>query len=112
MVVSSLDIAGSRSCSVASIGSGLELVLGHRHHGHGLGPASVEGEVGDGLDELLLGDAVLLGEGEVKVQLLDVAAGDEGGAGDEAPVAFGKAGRSQTSSIPPRRWRQASTAGR
>jgi len=77
-----------------------------------LGPASVEGEVGDGLDELLLGDAVLLGEGEVKVQLLDVAAGDEGGAGDEAPVAFGKAGRSQTSSIPPRRWRQASTAGR
>src|SRR4051795_12371654 len=86
-------VCGARACCfidlVASVGLGLELVLGHGHRGHGLGPAGGEGEVGDGLDELFFGEAVLPGEGEVEVQLVDVAAGDEGGDGGEAPVALG-----------------------
>src|SRR4051812_14600487 len=89
-------VCGARACcfisSVPSVGWGLELVLGHRHRGHGFGPAGVEGEVGDGLDELFLGDAVLLGEGQVEVQLLDIAAGDEGSDGGQAPVALGEPG--------------------
>src|SRR3954470_17638159 len=67
-------VCGARACcfirSVASVGLGLELIPGHGHRGHGLRPAGAEGKMGDGLDEFLLGYAVLLGEGEVEVQLL------------------------------------------
>ena len=35
--------------------------------------------MGDGLDELGLGEAVVFGQGEVEGQLFDVAAGNEGG---------------------------------
>ncbi|SFT96679.1 hypothetical protein SAMN04487915_106181 [Arthrobacter sp. ov118] len=46
----------------------------------------------DRLDELLFGGAVLLGEVEVEVQLLGVAAGKERGDGDDASVALGELG--------------------
>src|SRR5215471_19470625 len=49
-------------------------------------PTDVEREVGDGLDELLLGDAVFDRLREVELHLLGLAGRDESGAGDEASV--------------------------
>src|SRR3954464_9031470 len=57
------------------------------HRGEGLRPAGVEGQVGDRLDQLLLGDAVVLCVLQVERELLGVAAGGQRGDGDEAAVA-------------------------
>src|SRR4051794_1285027 len=51
-----------------------EDLLGHAHRGEGLRPAGVEGEVGDRLDQLLLGHPVVLRELQVEGQLLGIAA--------------------------------------
>ena len=67
--------------------SGAEDVLGDGDRGHGLGPAGVEGEVGDRLDQLGLGDAVVAGAAEVVAQLVGVPACDQGRDGDETAVA-------------------------
>jgi hypothetical protein len=45
---------------------GGEDLLGDAHRGHGLGPAAVEGQMGDHLDEFALGEAILLGVVEVE----------------------------------------------
>jgi hypothetical protein len=62
-------------------------LFGDCHGGHCLGPAGVEGEVGDGLDQLGLGRPVVFGQSEVEDELVGVAVGDEGRDGDEAAVA-------------------------
>jgi hypothetical protein len=49
-----------------------EDLLGDTHRGHGLRPAGVERQVREDLDQLRLGGAVLPGERQVEVQLLDV----------------------------------------
>src|SRR3954468_7953789 len=72
-----------------------EDLLGHGHRGEGLRPAGVEGQVGDGLDQLFLGGAVVLGELQVEGELLGVAAGEQCGDGDQAAVA-----RRQLRSLP------------
>src|SRR4051812_22976313 len=56
-----------------------EYLLGDGHRAHGLRPAGVEGQVGDRLDELFRGGAVLLRQAEVEDQLLGVPAGGQGG---------------------------------
>src|SRR5204863_420763 len=65
-----------------------EDLLGDGHRGEGLRPAGVEGQVRDELDELLLGDAVVLRVLQVEGQLLGVAAGEQGGDGSQAAVAL------------------------
>src|SRR3954463_13912736 len=72
--------------SFLSVGVAAEDPLGDGHGGHGLGPAGVEGEMGDGFDELVLGGAVLPGEVEVERELVGVAERGEGGDGDEAAL--------------------------
>src|SRR4051812_32972689 len=52
-------------------------LLGDGHRGEGLRPAGVEGQLRDGLDQLLLGDAVVLRVLQVEGQLLGVAAGEQ-----------------------------------
>src|SRR5689334_12434225 len=61
-------------------------LLGDRHRGHGLRPASIEGQVGDGFDEFLLAGAVLPGQAEVVDELFGVPVGHEARDGDEAAV--------------------------
>jgi len=56
------------------------------HAGHGLRPPSVEGQVGDHLDELLLGCAALLGKAEVEYELVDVPARRQRRDGHEAAL--------------------------
>src|SRR3954471_15231942 len=72
--------------------SGREDLLGDGDGGHGLGPAGVEGQVGDGLDELGLGHAVVAGAAEVEAQLVGVTACHQHGDSDEAAVAGGELG--------------------
>src|SRR4051812_44817365 len=69
----------------ASVGA--EDLLGHGHRGEGLGPAGVEGEMRDRLDELLLGHAVVLRVLQVEGELLGVPTGCQRGDGDQAAVA-------------------------
>src|SRR5215475_4613161 len=57
---------------------------------HRAGPADVERQVRDHLDELVLGDPVLDRAREVKAHLLGLAGRDERRAGDEAAVALGQ----------------------
>src|SRR4051794_10697668 len=71
---------------VPSVVVAAEDPLGDGHGRHGPGPACVEGEVGDGFDELVLGVAVLLGEVEVEDELVGVACGGQCGDGDEAAL--------------------------
>src|SRR5437763_4316023 len=73
----------ARMAVVLSVGVAAEDPLGDGHGGHGPGPAGVEGEVGDGFDELVFGVAVLLGEVDVEHELVGVAERSEGGDGDE-----------------------------
>lgn len=72
----SVDGAGADGGAEAAASAGLlaEGLLGHGHRGHGLGPARVEGEVRQGLDELFLGVTVLDGQAEVVDELVGVAA--------------------------------------
>src|SRR3954452_11014254 len=63
-----------------------EDLLGHGHRTHGFRPAGVEGEVREGLDQLLLGRAVVLRELQVVRELLGVPAGGERGDGDQAAL--------------------------
>src|SRR4051794_23920605 len=67
-----------------------EDLLGDGHRGEGLRPAGVEREVGDRLDQLLLGRAVVLRVLQVEGQLLGVAAGEQRGDGDQAAVPRGE----------------------
>src|SRR5437868_2060366 len=60
--------------------------LGDGHGGHGLGPAGVESEMGDGFDELFFAVAVLLGEVEVEHELVGVAYRGERDDGREAAL--------------------------
>src|SRR3954465_764262 len=76
------------AASSASCGSSFEQLLRFRPRRHRVRPAGIEGEVGDELDEFLLGHAVLDGAGEVEAHLLGLARGNERRAGDQAPVAF------------------------
>jgi hypothetical protein len=66
---------------------GGEDLLGDRDRGERLGPAGVEREVRDRLDEFVLGGAAVLGVLQVEVELFGVPAGDERGDGDQAAVA-------------------------
>ena len=59
-----------------------------------LRPAGVERQVGDGLDQLGLGEAVLLGEAQMIPELLKAARGDQGRDRDQTPRA------SSTRSVP------------
>src|SRR3954452_23485404 len=61
-----------------------EDLLGHGHRAHRLRPARVERQVGDRLDQLLLGRAVVLRELPVEGELLGVPAGGQRGDRDEA----------------------------
>src|SRR5207237_8468736 len=70
----------------------LEDVLGDRGRGHCRGPAGVEGEMGDDLADLLLGDAVVEGTIEMADQLPLAAERDQGGDDDQAAVALLEAG--------------------
>src|SRR4051812_6519288 len=72
--------------------SGGERLLGGRDGGHRPRPAGVERQVGDGLDDLGLGEPVLLTELQVEGQLLGVAPGDQRRDRDEAAVAWGQLG--------------------
>src|SRR5438552_4127511 len=63
-----------------------EDLFGDGHGGHGLGPAGVEGQVGDRFDELVFGRAVALREIEVEDELFGAAAGGEAGDGDQAAL--------------------------
>src|SRR4051794_19513564 len=65
-----------------------EDLLGDGDRGEGLRPACIEGQVRDELDELLLGDAVVLRVLQMEGQLLGVAPGQQRGDGDEAAVAL------------------------
>src|SRR4051794_7062086 len=67
-------------------------LLGGRDGGHRPRPAGVERQVGDGLDDLGLGEPVLLTELQVEGQLLGVAPGDQRRDRDEAAVAWGQLG--------------------
>src|SRR4051812_25377313 len=78
--------AGGRRRGVGSVAA--EDLLGDGHRGEGLRPARVEGQVRDELDELLLGDAVVLRVLQVEGQLLGVAAGEQCGDGGQAAVAL------------------------
>src|SRR3954447_8797793 len=69
-----------------------EYLLGDGHRGEGLGPARVEGQVCDGLDEFGLGEAVLLGQGEVVAELFGVPAGGEGRDREQAAFLRGELG--------------------
>jgi hypothetical protein len=71
---------------VAGTRSRREDLLRHGDGGQGFGPAGVEGQVGDGFDELNLDQPVVFSKLQVKGQLLGVAASDESRDGDEAPV--------------------------
>src|SRR6266567_1254219 len=68
--------------------AGAEDLLGDGHRGHRLRPAGIEGQVGDGLDELLLGGAVVLGVLQMEGELLGVAAGSQRRDGDQTAVAW------------------------
>lgn len=70
----------------------LEELPGRRHGGHGTGPAGVEGQVGDRLDQLVDGQAVVDRPLHVAGHLVGAVEGDQGGNGDEAAVPFGKPG--------------------
>ena len=48
--------------------------------------------MGDDLDELVVGDAVVDGAAEVAGELLGAVEGDEGGDGDEGAVTLGQPG--------------------
>src|SRR4051794_2630850 len=72
-----------RGGSVAAEG-----LRGDGHRGEGLRPAGVEGQVRDELDELLLGDTVVLRVPQVEGELFGVAAGEQGGDGGQAAVAL------------------------
>src|SRR6266567_57028 len=65
---------------------GGEDALSGGHRGHGLGPAGVEGQVGDGLDQLGLGVAVLPGQTQVIHKLVGVPRGGQRGDGDQAAL--------------------------
>src|SRR5947208_169545 len=79
---------GVENCSshgvVPSILVAVEDLLGDGHGGHGLGPSRVEGQVGDGFDQLLLGRAVAFREAEVVDELYGVPARGQARDGDEA----------------------------
>src|SRR3954447_8344233 len=64
-----------------------EDLLGDGHRAHRLRPARVERQVGDRLDQLVLGRAVVLRELQVVGELLSVPAGGERRDRDEAAVA-------------------------
>lgn len=64
----------------------LEYAFGDGHRGHCLRPARVECQLGDRLDELLLGHAVIARERNMEVELLGIAHGNQGGHRDEASV--------------------------
>ena len=68
----------------------VEGLLGDSDGGHRFGPARVEREVDDRFLELGLGEAVLLRDAEVGSQLLSIAAGGQGGDGDQAAVSRGR----------------------
>ena len=59
-----MDGAGADGGAEAAASAGLlaEGLPGHGHRGYGLGATRVEGEVRQGLDELILGVAVLDGQ--------------------------------------------------
>src|SRR4051812_40632696 len=69
-----------------------EHALGNGCCGHGLGPAGVEGEVDDGLDQLGLAQAVLLGQAQVADELLSAAGGHKRGDRDQGPVTASELG--------------------
>src|SRR3954466_458613 len=69
-----------------SVALATEDAPGDGHRGHGLRPAGVEGEMGDGFDELVFAVAVLLGEVEVVHELVGVAEGGERGDGHETAL--------------------------
>ena len=69
-----------------------EDLLGDGHRGHGLGPAGVEREVGDGFDQFGFGVPVAAGEVEVEHELIGVAERGEGGDGDQAAFLGGQFG--------------------
>src|SRR3954471_12423163 len=63
-----------------------EDLLGDGHRGEGLRPAGIERQVGDRLDQLLLGEAVVLRVLQVEGQLLGVAARGQRRDRDQAAV--------------------------
>src|SRR5664280_3876324 len=69
-----------------------ELLLRDAHGGYGAGPTRVEGQMGDGLDQLLLRDPVLQRPGEVEPQLFRTVQRDQRGHRDEAAVALRQLG--------------------
>src|SRR5256885_16261682 len=75
-----------RISDVLSVALAAEDALGDGHGGHGLGPPGVEGEMGDGFDELVFAVAVLLGEVEVEHELVGVAERGERGDGHETAL--------------------------
>jgi hypothetical protein len=100
---SSYDLDAGAATGVATPGRGLprlpdrvdrllggEGLLGNRDRGHGFGPAGVEGQMSDRLDQLGLTYTIVSGVAEVEAQLVGIAAGDQGRDGDETAVAGGE----------------------
>jgi hypothetical protein len=71
-------------CAGAGVGGDrLEL----RQGGHAGWPAGVEGQVGEGLDEFVLGEAVGQGQAQVAGELVGPVGCGQDGDGDQAAVA-------------------------
>ena len=68
-----------------------------RQGGHAGRPAGVEGQVGEGLDEFVLGEAVGQGPAQVTGELVGPVRCGQDGDGDQAAVARERPGRFQTS---------------
>src|SRR6185437_14091586 len=77
-----------RCAGVGVGGNRLEL----RQGGHSGRPAGVEGQVGEGLDEFVLGEAVGQGPAQVTGELVGPVRCGQDGDGDQAAVAGGQAG--------------------
>src|SRR4051794_7212972 len=80
-----LGVVGSDRGSVAA-----EDLLGDGHRRECLGPAGIEREVCDRLDQLLLRGTVVLRQLQVVGELLGVAAGGQRGDGDQAALFRGQ----------------------